>query len=250
MILPYIRTFFFQLGYVASALVFGTLALLMRPLPFSWRAPVSLAWISFALFWLKLCCGVRFRLVGAVPDGNPPSVILANHQSTFDALFLQRLTANTSTILKSELIRLPFFGWGLAALKPIPIDRGSPIAALKKVKKLGLAHLHAGMNILVFPEGTRCPPGALGKFARGGADIAVTAEAPVVPIAHNAGTFWPRHSFAKRAGTITLVIGEPIDTRNLSSSEVISYSREWIAHQAQLIETGHYDSTTVLSQTA
>jgi 1-acyl-sn-glycerol-3-phosphate acyltransferase len=226
-----------------SALLFGTIALLMAPLPYRWRAPVSLAWISFALFWLKACCGVRFQLVGSVPGDESPSVILANHQSTFDALFLQRLAANTSTILKRELIRLPFFGWGLAALKPIPIDRGSPVAALKKVKKLGLERLKQGMHVLVFPEGTRCPPGSLGKFARGGADIAVTAGVPVVPIAHNAGTLWPKNSWAKHPGTIVLVIGEPIDTQNLSSNEVVGKTRDWIEKQVSLIADGHYQQT-------
>ncbi len=240
MILPYLRTLAFQAGYVLSALVFGTLALIMAPLPYRWRAPVSLTWISFALFWLKTCCGVRFRLIGSVPGNGSPSVILANHQSTFDALFLQRLADNTSTILKRELIRLPFFGWGLAALKPIPIDRGSPVAALKKVKKLGIERLRQGMHVLVFPEGTRCPPGNLGKFARGGADIAVTAGVPVVPVAHNAGTLWPKNSWAKHPGTIVLVIGEPIETENLSSNEVVGRTRDWIENQVSLIADGHY----------
>ena len=105
---------------------------------------------------------------------------------------------------------MPFFGWAMAMLRPIAIDRDNPKAALKHVAKKGDELLKDGVWVLIFPEGTRVPYGTIGKFSRGGTALAVNAALPVLPIAHNAGKFWPKTGWAKKQGVITVIIGEPM----------------------------------------
>ncbi|MNJ61572.1 Acyltransferase [compost metagenome] len=98
----------------------------------------------------------------------------------------------------------------MAMLRPIAIDRDNPKAALKQVASEGDKLLKDGVWVLIFPEGTRVPFGQIGKFSRGGTALAVNAGLPVLPIAHNAGKFWPKQGWNKRAGTIEVVIGAPM----------------------------------------
>ena len=134
-------------------------------------------------------------------------MILANHQSTWETFFLSALFEPLSQVIKRELLYVPFFGWAMAMLKPIAIDRSNPKAALKQLAKQGHERLEQGAWLLIFPEGTRMPPGQLGKFSRGGASLAVNADLPVLPIVHNAGAFWPKQGWGKKPGTIQVVIG-------------------------------------------
>jgi 1-acyl-sn-glycerol-3-phosphate acyltransferase len=132
---------------------------------------------------------------------------LAKHQSTWESFFLCGFFQPLSQVVKRELLYVPFFGWAMAMLKPIAIDRSNPKAALKQLAKLGHKRLGQGAWVLVFPEGTRIPPGQIGKFSRGGASLAVNANLPVLPIAHNAGEFWPKRGWSKTPGTVQVVIG-------------------------------------------
>jgi 1-acyl-sn-glycerol-3-phosphate acyltransferase len=115
-----------------------------------------------------------------------------------------------SQVLKRELLYVPFFGWAMAMLRPIAIDRDNPKAALKQVAAKGDELLKDNVWVLIFPEGTRVPFGTVGKFSRSGSALAVNAELPVLPIAHNAGKFWPKVGWGKKSGVITVVIGEPM----------------------------------------
>jgi len=232
-----LRNLLFTAGYAGSALVFGTLSVLLLPLPYKWRAPLILAWISFVFFWLRVCCGVKIQVTRQDAGVDGPFVIIANHQSTLETLFLQRYFSNTATILKRQLLYLPFFGWGLAGLRPIPIDRGSPVKALKKVKLLGKRRIASGMNVLVFPEGTRRPPGQLGSFARSGADIAAASAVPIVPIAHNAGLHWPKGSWLKLPGVVHMVIGAPIASGDGNSKALTATARDWIDQTTRQLQS-------------
>ena len=131
-------------------------------------------------------------------------------------------------MLKKELLKVPVFGWGLALVEPIAIDRSNPKQALKKIQTDGVATIAKGRNVLIFPEGTRINPGQTSNYARGGANIAVAAQAPIIPIAHNAGVYWPADKFLKYPGTIHIVIGQPIDTTDKTSREVNDLAKQWI----------------------
>ena len=123
---------------------------------------------------------------------------------------------------------MPVFGWGLKLTDPIAIDRGNPKKALKDIQQQGVASIESGISVLIFPEGTRINSGDTGKYARGGANIAISSTAPIVPIAHNAGVFWPADRFIKMPGTITVVIGKPIESIGKTSRELTLEAQNWI----------------------
>lgn len=227
-----IRTVIFNTGYYGSGIIFGTFSVLVWPLlPYRMRWRFVTQWNRFVMFWLRFMCGIQINVVGDRHRELQPYVVMAKHQSTWETLFLQYHFAPISTILKKELLRIPFFGWGLASLRPIAIDRSNPIQALKDVKNKGVDRLQQGINVLIFPEGTRIAMGAIGNYARSGADIAVSAERHILPIAHNGGECWPHKHFLKYPGTITVVIGEPISTEGRNRKDLTDEVKSWIEDQ-------------------
>ncbi|WP_298185560.1 lysophospholipid acyltransferase family protein [uncultured Pseudomonas sp.] len=204
-----LRIFLFYLLLASSSLLWCTLSFFIAPfLPFRARYRfVNQNWCRCAVWLAKVVIGMRYQVKGLENIPERPCVILANHQSTWETFFLSALFEPLSQVIKRELLYVPFFGWAMAMLKPIAIDRSNPKAALKQLAKLGHERLEQGAWVLIFPEGTRMPPGQIGKFSRGGASLAVNANLPVLPIAHNAGEFWPKQGWGKTAGTIQVVIG-------------------------------------------
>ena len=202
--------------YILAALALLPVACIATPLalPFSHinRYRIVTSW-NHACIWLaKVCCGIKYEVHGKenIPAGG--YVIVAKHQSAWEAIYLQMLFTPLSTILKRELLWIPFFGWGMDMRKPIAIKRSSPKESLKQIQKQGGERLAEGIPILVFPEGTRTPYGKIGRYAKGGATLAVSAGGPLLPLAHNAGRYWPPKGFIKRPGTIQVQICAPIDT--------------------------------------
>ncbi|AYC30867.1 1-acyl-sn-glycerol-3-phosphate acyltransferase [Pseudomonas cavernae] len=206
------RTLLFYLLLSSSALLWCTLSFFVAPF-LSFRARyhfINVLWCRFAVGLSSTVLGLHYQVSGAENVPKQPCVILANHQSTWETFFLSSYFEPLSQVLKRELLYVPFFGWAMAMLKPIAIDRNNPKAALKQVAQKGHELLLQGCWVLIFPEGTRLPPGQLGKFSRGGTALAVNAGLPVLPIAHNAGEFWPKHGWGKRPGTIQVIIGPPM----------------------------------------
>lgn len=181
--------------------------------------------------WLRVCCGVRIKLHGDFDKLPRPAVIVSNHQSSLETFILQRYFDPLTTILKKELLRIPFFGWGLKSLNPIAIDRSQPAQALKLIRKEGLAHLSACHNVLIFPEGTRKPVGELGDYKRSAADLAKAAKVPIIPIAHNCGENWINKRFIKYPGTVNVFVGAPILLTNTDTKEVMQTIQEWTKKQ-------------------
>lgn len=204
-----IRTFLFYLLLSSSSFFWCILCVFIAPfLPFRARYRfVIQAWCRCATWLAKTVVGLRYEVEGLENIPQQPCVILAKHQSTWETFYLSALFEPLSQVVKRELLYVPFFGWAMAMLKPIAIDRSNPKAALKQLAKQGHERLGQGAWVLIFPEGTRIPPGQIGKFSRGGTSLAVNAGLPVLPIAHNAGEFWPKHGWAKYPGTIKVVIG-------------------------------------------
>ncbi|OMH28416.1 1-acyl-sn-glycerol-3-phosphate acyltransferase [Motiliproteus sp. MSK22-1] len=236
----YLRAMLFSGVFLPVTVLYALLSLLF----FSWL-PFNLRFLGvtginhFFLWWGKVVCGVRYEVVGL--DNLPKSggyVILANHQSEWETFFLQVATGPLSTVLKKELLKIPFFGWALALLKPIAIDRSERSGALKQILKQGKERLKSGIPVLIFPQGTRVKAGQLGRFNKGGAMLACSAKVPVVTIAHNAGEFWPSKSFLKYPGVIKVVIGPVIDTQGGSVDEIHQQSKDWL--EQQLLEFDGY----------
>ncbi len=226
-----IRSVAFYLGYASMTIVWGTLSVLV-----GWVLPprprfqfIIGAWTRMCLWWLRVTCRIDHRVVGLEHLPTDPCVVLCRHESTWETLFLQTLLAPQATIIKRELLWIPFFGWAFALNKPIAIDRGSPRAALRRLIKVGTERLQEQIWVVLFPEGTRMPVGEIGRFQAGGAALASSADVPIVVIAHNAGHHWPAHALKKIAGTIEVRISEPIqpngrDSKTLSDAARLTLS--------------------------
>lgn len=223
-----LRSILFNLGMAISSILMAPLLPLMVLLPYRIRYPYLRQWSRFNLWSLRLICGLDYRVEGRenIPAGT--AIIMAKHQSAWETLALQQVFPSQTWVLKRELLWIPFFGWGLAATRPIAIDRKAGKKAIKQVVEQGKERLGAGIWLVIFPEGTRVEPGARGRYAKGGGILAAKSEYPVVPVAHNAGEYWPKNGFLKHPGTITLSIGPVIETKGRSADEIISQTEQWI----------------------
>ena len=230
------RSVFFYLGYAVLTLFFGiTTPLFVRWL--GYRACVFYinVWNRSVIVWLRLTCGVRYRVEGLENIPARPYVIVAKHQSEWETFFLQLPFAPVCTILKQELLQIPLFGWGLATVKPIAINRSAQREALKYIIEAGRSRLAEGICVLIFPEGTRTAVGKVGRYARSGADLALKAGVPLVPVAHNAGECWPSKQFIKYPGLITVVIGAPLPAENTDSKTLMTRAEQWIEAEVQRV---------------
>ena len=226
--LVYLRSTCYALGLVISTLIYAPLALLCFPLPHAKRYKVITGWTRFNLWWLALTCGLDHVVEGLENVPPEPAVVLCKHQSAWETLALQIIFQPQVWVLKRELLWIPFFGWGLAMLRPIAIDRGAGKRAIEQVVEQGRQRLDSGAFVVVFPEGTRVPPGQKKRYKQGGAALAQRCGRKVVPVAVNSGEFWPRNSFLKYPGRITMVIGTPLDTEGLSPGAINQRAEAWI----------------------
>lgn len=230
--LLFIRTCLFYLGFYSSLLIWAFLCLTIGPfLTLKNRFRYFLFWNRFAIFWLKICCKIHVDIQGQENIPKHALVILSNHQSPWETIFLYYFFLPVSAILKKELLRIPFFGWSLAMLRPIAIDRKRKLTARQAILQQGKNRLENGISILIFPEGTRLAPGQNKIYQTGGAVLAIEAGAKVLPVAHNAGHYWPARKFIKYPGTIKLRIGQEIDTTGRSARELTNQVESWIKQE-------------------
>tara|TARA_B100001750_G_scaffold218996_1_gene205561 strand:- start:326 stop:1033 length:708 start_codon:yes stop_codon:yes gene_type:complete len=223
----YIKSSFFYIGYIVSGFIFGLLAcLFFPPFPLKLRIKFLSAWPRFTNWLLDKICGVKVKIEGKENIPKPPFVIVSNHQGQWETFYFQYLFYPLTTILKRELLFIPFWGWALALLKPISINRNNPKESLNKVLKEGKIKIEEGFLILFFPEGTRNSFNEVGKYARSAFEVAKRSGVPVLPVVHNSGKCWPAHKFLKFPGNIILKIGHPLDV-GFSTKETSSLVEEW-----------------------
>jgi 1-acyl-sn-glycerol-3-phosphate acyltransferase len=204
---------------------------------------MAVGWCRTTLFVARHLNGIRYRVEGMenLPDG--PAVLLPKHQSAWETVALPALMPRPLCyVFKRELLYVPFFGWALGMLKMIHIDRKEGKYAFASVVKQGRQRLSEGAWVIMFPEGTRTAVGTQGKYKTGGARFAMDAGVCVVPIAHNAGRVWPRNSFIKYPGIVTVSIGKPIDTVGLTADEVNTRVETWIEAEMRRIDPDAYYS--------
>lgn len=223
-----LRSLIFNLGMWLTIPPFALLAILLIPLPPVTRSRLVGGWAHLMMAWLALTCGLRFRVIGRENIPAQPCVVLAKHQSAWETIAFQTIFPPQIWVLKRELLWIPFFGWALAALSAIAIDRAAGREALKQLVSQGKDRLTRGLWVVIFPEGTRTAPGERGKYHIGGAWLATHTGATVVPVAHNAGEFWSRNSLLKRSGLITVSIGQPIETAGMKTDELNQRVEDWI----------------------
>jgi 1-acyl-sn-glycerol-3-phosphate acyltransferase len=197
-------------------------------MPFRARFALARGWAYPLLAVLRACCRLDYRIEGAerLPPGN--HVALIKHSSSWEAFAQVVLVPPHVWVLKRELMWVPFLGWALWLMRAIAIDRGAGGAAVRSVREQGKQRLAEGEWIVIFPEGTRMAPGHTRRYGISGALVAAESDRLIVPIAHDAGYYWPRRGLYKKPGTIRVVIGPPIAAAGRDPREVNAEAQQWI----------------------
>ncbi|MFA7668217.1 MAG: lysophospholipid acyltransferase family protein [Burkholderiaceae bacterium] len=239
--MAWLRAIVYQCFLIITVIPYAIACVIWMPLPLPWRYRLTVGWPRLGIWGAKIILGLRWQTKGweNLPDG--PAIVLSKHQSAWETMFFAAyLPRNVCFVYKRELHRIPFFGWGLALLRMIPIDRARGRDAFDQVIRVGRVRLQEGRWPLLFPEGTRMPPGSTGRYKMGGALLAEATGAPVIPIAHNAGECWPRRAFLKKPGTITVSVGPLIATEGLSATEINAKVQAWIEGEMRVLNPERY----------
>ncbi len=245
-----IRALLFLLLQLVTVIPWAFVCLACAPLPLADPLPGhDVMWPRAMTHALRLICGVRWEVRGAENLPDEPVLLMPKHQSTWETFFLiWAMPRHLCFVFKRELLYVPFFGWGMALLDMIHIDRSRSRDAFDSVVRQGVEQLANGRWVIMFPEGTRTPAGSQGKYKSGGARLAIRTGTPVVPIAINAGRLWPKKNSSSRPGLITVSIGLPIPTTDKSPEHLTSEVETWIEAEMRRISPGDYgnlpDSTT------
>ena len=234
-----LRSLAFYLGYITVTVFWGGFWTVFGLfLPFRTRFRVIINWWSrFVLWWLRVTCNIRYDVEGIDKIPNRACVVFARHESTWETLFLQSLFVPQATVIKRSLLHIPFFGWPFRLLRPIAIDRDKPREALRVISEIGRQRLDDDIWVVLFPEGTRCAVGNLGKFGPGGAYLCQASKAPCLVIAHDAGRYWPPHRFIKQPGVIRVKIAEPFDTNKKKAKQINDIASDRMRQLLQDLES-------------
>ena len=225
----YLRSILFMLVLLVVTPPYALLMIFCFPLPHRARRYTAVPWVFMTIWLIKHVLGIDYRVEGRENIPDRPAVILSKHQSAWETVVLQQVFPLSLFVWKRELKwQLPFFGWALAVIPMISIDRGAGKNALLQLVEQGRLRLSQGYPVIIFPEGTRVAPGSHRRYKIGGANLGVATGAPVLPLVHNAGEYWGRNAFFKRPGTITVSIGPAIDPTGLSAEEVNNRAEAWM----------------------
>jgi 1-acyl-sn-glycerol-3-phosphate acyltransferase len=235
-----LRSALFLLLATLLTIPFGMLVSLAMLFPMRIRYAIIAAWRHGFMALSRYVLGINYRVIGRENIPAAPAVVLSKHQSAWETVALQEIFPSLVFVLKKELLRLPFFGWGLAAMKMISIDRAAGKDALKQVVDQGRDRLAAGYWVVIFPEGTRVAPGHKRRYKPGGAHLALHAGVKVVPVAHNAGEVWGKNAFLKSPGLITVSIGSAIDPAGKSVAEINMLAEAWIEAEMHRLSPHRY----------
>lgn len=225
----YVRSFLFWLYSVTSMFVYSFVCVMSIVVPLHYRYVLIRAYLRAYFFMLKFLCHIDYRVEGLenIPkDRN--GIIMCKHSSAWETLLIPIFFDTPAPLAKLELAFVPFFGWGLAVSQPIFINRKKKQSAMQQIISKGGKLLRQGRWLMIFPEGTRVPYGTVGHYKLGGARLAAATGYPVLPVAHNAGYFWPRRQFIKNPGTVTIVFGPLIESKDRTPEAILAETKDWI----------------------
>ncbi|UOA07236.1 1-acyl-sn-glycerol-3-phosphate acyltransferase [Methylobacter sp. S3L5C] len=233
----YLGSVLLFLGIFITATIVGILLILGMLTTFKIRWKIGYIWCAIIGWMTKVFCGLTYEIEG-LENINPqqPAILLSNHQSAWETLALRYILPPHSVVIKRELLFLPIWGWSLLTLKSIVIDRKNQRASLRVLLKDGAEYLNQGLSVLIFPEGTRAPAREVLKFNIGGAILAQKTGFPIIPIAHNAGDYWPRYSFFKYPGVIKVKIGPMIETKGRKAADINAEAEGWITQAMKAMD--------------
>ena len=230
-----IRSAFFWAFFLPFVLICATVLSLFFFMPMTFRMGIVKLWINCTLASLRLFCGLRYSVEGMENIPDTGFIVMSKHSSTWETIAIQKFFRPMIWVVKRELTWIPFFGWALKSMDAIALNRGTGRQAINQLIKESQRHMDNGRILMLFPEGTRVLPTQVKPFKLGGAIVSHRTGYSVLPIAHNAGEFWPRHSWIKWPGTIRVVIGQPIDPAGKTPEEIISTVGEWIRNECDRI---------------
>jgi 1-acyl-sn-glycerol-3-phosphate acyltransferase len=200
-----VRSIVFNVAFYANLIVLLVLALPTLVMPY--RAIVGMAklWGRTSLVLVRWICDlkVEFRGLENVPR-DQPLIIASKHQSIWETFVLVSLFEDPTFIIKRELMWIPFFGWYTWKGRMVPVRRGARSQALTEMAALARAEIRRGRQLIIFPEGTRRPPGAEPRYKFGVAHLYAEIGVPCIPVALNSGLYWPRRSFLRWPGTVRM----------------------------------------------
>lgn len=232
----YIRSAIFLLGMTISTCLWVIPSVVARLFPYKVCFAIVSSWCTFNLLLAKYICGVRYEITGIENIPKQACVIMSNHQSTWETLAYPSIFPALTWVIKKELLYVPLFGWGIASTQPIALDRKQGKKSMRQLIDDGIHKLGLGRFILIFPEGTRIPYGEIRPLKVGGFVLAKEANTPILPVAHDAGRLWPRQSFLKHPGIISLHIGQPISTKELSPEQIRQQYANWLQETREKIK--------------
>jgi 1-acyl-sn-glycerol-3-phosphate acyltransferase len=214
------KSLLFTAYMMVSALAFGGFMALCFWAPYTTQFAIARTWARMVFWLLDKMCGLKFTVEGRerIPAGN--HIVMSNHTSAWETIAQFLIFPPQVWVLKRELLWIPLIGWGLKLLRPISINRGAGHRAVNQVVEQGKERLAAGLWIIIFPEGTRVVAGETRKYGVSGALLATATGRFVVPLSHNASDFWVRRGIVKKAGTIKVIIGEPISSAGKDAREL------------------------------
>ena len=207
---------------------------------------ICAGWLRVALWGARLICGVRWRIVGmenvpSAADGQAAVLLASKHQSTWETFAYPALMPHPLCyVFKRELLWIPFFGWSMARLDMIHIDRSRRTEAWNKVAAQGRRIMGLGNWVIMFPEGTRIARGERGSYKTGASRLAIATGVPIVPIAVNSARCWPRRSFLLRPGVVTISIGQPIASEGRAPEELMRQVEDWIETEMHRLDPEAY----------
>jgi 1-acyl-sn-glycerol-3-phosphate acyltransferase len=237
----FIRSSIFALVMVIATVIWAPICFLFAPLPYNTRYWLTARWNVFIIWSAKVICGIRYETKGFenFPDG--PVIVLSKHQSAWETIFLLMATPRPLVfVFKKEITYIPFFGWAISLMRMIPIDRSKGKDAFAQVVTIGRKRLADGQWVIMFPEGTRIPVGQKGNYKGGGTRLAIETQTPVIPIALNSGECWPKNSFIKKPGTVTVSVGKPIHPEEMNATQLMQKVEEWIEAEMRVISPDVY----------
>ena len=239
-----LRSLLFTSYLFVAGIIGGTIELLIFWAPHRWKWAVAKAWAD-GNFWVgRVLCGLDVSTEGRENIPDQPSVALIKHTTAMETYWQIAALPPQTWVLKKELLLVPLFGWGVGlVMRPIAVDRKAGGSMVKDVIAQGRNRIERGLWVTIFPEGTRMPPGETRRYGISGAAIAVETGCPVVPVAHNAGDFWPKRGLRKYPGRIRFCIGPPIDPAGRTAKEINELAQQWI--ESKMLEiSSHYQTTS------
>lgn len=236
----FLRSLAFNIVYVGTVGFFALAVAVVAPFHREWGVKVAECWVDLVFWSLQHICRIDWRIEGRENIPAEPAIAYWKHQSAWETLAQLKVFPKQSWVLKRELMWIPLIGQALLAIKPIAIDRKSGHTAVNQVVNGGTKRmLDDGMWVMIFPEGTRMPPGTTRRYGISGALLAEKTGRPIIPVAHNAGDFWRRNAFLKHPGTIQVRVGRPMYPDGSKPEDFNREIQAWVEARMREISPGY-----------